>query len=131
MPGMEKYLWHSDFPYHKLDPPWPSGNFTGQTIWMLDDFTVENGATAIAPCSHRKLHPPPEKEKWRDDAEIVTGVRGSVLVAHGAYWIRLDQTRPPIHVPVFWACTFRPCFIPQEDMLGQLAELKNPSETVR
>ncbi len=130
MPGGEGYVWHSDFPYHKLEPPWPSGNFTGQTIWMLDDFTVENGATAIVPYSHRKLHPPPNREVWNDEGEIVTGIRGSVVIAHGAYWHTARPNRTERPRSCLLGMYLRPCFITQEDMRGQLAEIENPSKEV-
>ena len=48
-PGHEQIGWHSDYPYWSLKPPWPAGNLAGQTVWMLDDYTVENGATAAIP----------------------------------------------------------------------------------
>ena len=58
-PGFDSIGWHSDYPYWSLQPPWPPGNFAGQTLWLLDDFTVENGATAAIPYSHKKGPPPP------------------------------------------------------------------------
>jgi len=54
--------WHADCPYWALEPPWPTGRLTGQTIWMLDDFTEENGATGIVPGSHRRLQGP--ETRW-------------------------------------------------------------------
>ena len=131
LPGHVRHHWHSDFPYHRLEPPWPAGNFTGQTIWMLDDFTVENGATAIAPYSHRRLHPPPDKDEWRADGEIVTGTRGSVVVAHGAYWHTARPNTTGRQRSCLLGMYIRPCFTTQEDMRGQLAEIEDPSETVR
>lgn len=56
------------------------------TVWMLDDFTTENGATRIVPGSHRiGLDRPP------DDLEVkhviqATGKAGSVLVFNGQCW---------------------------------------------
>ena len=62
-PGFDSIGWHSDYPYWSLQPPWPPGNFAGQTLWLLDDFTVENGATAAIPYSHKKGHPPPPETR--------------------------------------------------------------------
>src|SRR5438876_1092540 len=75
---------------------------------MLDDFTAENGATAILPGSHKLLHHPHAPNAWyarrplsqryaflvfdvltcfsmcrRPDAELVTGTRGTLVLCHG------------------------------------------------
>ncbi|MGY8825993.1 MAG: phytanoyl-CoA dioxygenase family protein [Candidatus Latescibacterota bacterium] len=131
-PGHEQIGWHSDYPYWSLQPPWPAGNFAGQTLWMLDDFTEENGATGGIPFSHRKGHPPDEPTNtWRDDGEILEGAKGSVVFAHGAWWhtARPNQTQQPRSCLL--SMYLMPWFIPQEDMRGQLAELENPSELAR
>jgi ectoine hydroxylase-related dioxygenase (phytanoyl-CoA dioxygenase family) len=52
-PGAVEQYWHADHPYWTLTPPWPTIPLAGQCIWFLDDFTVENGATAGIPGSHR------------------------------------------------------------------------------
>ena len=81
-PGHDAIGWHADYPFWSLKPPWPPGRFAGQTVWLLDDFTEENGATATIPGSHRKGHPPDAPtDRWRPDGEILTGRRGSVVVA--------------------------------------------------
>lgn len=55
------------------------------TMWMLTDFTVENGATGVVPMSHRlRLDGPPEG--MGDDHPLVTpitGSAGSILLWHG------------------------------------------------
>ncbi|SVC39163.1 uncharacterized protein METZ01_LOCUS292017 [marine metagenome] len=131
-PGYNGMGWHVDYPYWSIEQPWPTGSITGQTVWLLDDFTEENGATAAVPYSHRLGCPPsPPTEQWRDDGEILTGARGSVVFAHGAWYHTArpnisDQSRTAL-----LGMYLKPCFIPQEDMHGQLAEIENPSETVR
>jgi hypothetical protein len=60
------------------DVPWMIN-----TIWMLTDFTVENGATGVVPLSHRsRLKRPPED---LDPSLIrpITGGAGSVMLWHG------------------------------------------------
>ena len=83
--------WHVDYPYHDVRAPFPSGDFplSCQTLWMLDDFTVENGATVVIPCSHRvmKTHPTAEDVDVLEKKELV-GWRGSVAVFHGGLWHR-------------------------------------------
>jgi ectoine hydroxylase-related dioxygenase (phytanoyl-CoA dioxygenase family) len=131
-PGQQDIGWHADYPYWSLQPPWPTGNFAGQTLWMLDDFTEENGATGGIPFSHRKSHPPDEPHStWREDGEILTGARGSVVFAHGAWWhtARPNTTQQPRSCLL--GMYLMPWFIPQEDMRGQLEELENPSEQVQ
>ena len=127
-PGHDTIGWHADYPYWALEQPWPSGNFTGQTIWMLDDFSRENGATGVVPGSHHLLSPPVEADKWRDDAVILEGVRGSVAFLHGALW----HTGRPNTTDQSRSCLLgmyiRPHCLPMEDMRGQLNVLENPSE---
>lgn len=56
------------------------------TVWMLDDFTTENGATRIVPGSHRiGLDRPPEDMEIKHVARA-TGKAGSVLVFNGQCW---------------------------------------------
>lgn len=129
-PGHNTFGWHADYPYWALEQPWPSGNFTGQTIWMLDDFTYENGATGVVPGSHHLLSPPTYADEWRDDAVVLEGVRGSVAFLHGALW----HTGRPNTTDQSRSCLLgmyiRPHCLPMEDMRGQLSRLEDPSELV-
>ena len=131
-PGHDRFGWHADYPYWSIKPPWPDANLAGQTLWLLDDFTEENGATGVVPFSHRLGHPPDDPtDQWRDDGEILAGKAGSVVFAHGAWW----HTARPNHTDHSRSCLLGmymlPCFITQEDMRGQLMELTNPTELVR
>lgn len=130
-PGHDKVGWHADFPYWSIKPPWPMGNFACQTLWLLDDFSVENGGTGVMPGSHRKLVPPPVKNEWIDGAEIMTGVRGSVVVMHGACWHTARPNQTQQARSALLGMYMRPCLITQEDMRAQLAELKEPSPLVQ
>lgn len=131
MPGQSSYQWHADFPYWAMQPPWPAGNLTGQTIWMLDDFTDENGATGVVPYSHNKLVPPENIKEWRDDAEIATGQRGSVVVLHGALWHTHRPNKSEVPRSALLGMYIRPALIPMEDMRKQLADIPEPSELVK
>lgn len=56
------------------------------TVWMLDDFTTENGATHIVPGSHRNgIDRPPEGMDIKHQVRA-TGKAGSVLVFNGQCW---------------------------------------------
>lgn len=54
------------------------------TIWMIDDFTQDNGATRIVPRSHLSRRPPPKAlagpGAHHKDEIIVTGSAGMVLL---------------------------------------------------
>jgi ectoine hydroxylase-related dioxygenase (phytanoyl-CoA dioxygenase family) len=131
-PGHGRIGWHADYPYWSITPPWPEGNLAGQTVWLLDDFSAENGATGAVPYSHRKGAPPDEpRDLWNPNGEILTGTRGSVVFAHGAWWhtARPNQTDQPRSCLL--GMYMRPCVITQEDMRGQLDELDDPSELAR
>ena len=132
-PGFDSIGWHSDYPYWSLQPPWPPGNFAGQTLWLLDDFTVENGATADIPYSHKKGHPPPPEtsNQWTDEGEIFVGTRGSIVFGHGAWWHTARPNQTARSLSCLLGMYLMPWFIPQEDMRGQLAQLTEPSELVQ
>jgi ectoine hydroxylase-related dioxygenase (phytanoyl-CoA dioxygenase family) len=57
------------------------------TMWMITDFTAENGATLVAPFSHRARRRPPRGMNQADSLlRPVTGRRGSVFLWHGGIW---------------------------------------------
>ena len=132
-PGYDKYGWHPDYPYWWINQPWPLDQVCGQTIWLLDDFTEENGGTGILPYTHRAGHPPPPEmsNQPQPDAEILTGQRGSVMVFHGATWHSARPNRTDKARSALLGMYMRPFFVTQEDMQAQLAKLENPSEIVR
>jgi hypothetical protein len=63
------------------------GYWVCNTIWMLDDFTPNNGATRMIPRSHawRRL-PPAGNRDTRADEELVTGRAGTVVVMNTHMW---------------------------------------------
>lgn len=62
------------------DVPWMINS-----IWMLTDFTVDNGATGVVPMSHRsrRNQPPSDLDPDGPLMRPVTGVAGSLLMWHG------------------------------------------------
>lgn len=60
------------------------------TIWLLDDFTSDNGATRVVPGTHHLLSQPPKS--FADPASrhpkqrIIVAGAGSVLVFNGHLW---------------------------------------------
>lgn len=60
------------------------------TLWMLDDFTAENGATRVVPRTHVSPHPPAKSLAQplahHPDEQIAVGHAGSVLMMNGHTW---------------------------------------------
>lgn len=60
------------------------------TIWLLDDFTSENGATRVVPGTHHFLGQPPKSfaapASRHPDQRIIVAKAGSVLVFNGHLW---------------------------------------------
>ena len=129
-PGHTTLGWHSDHPYWTLSKPWPEGQFAGQTIWMLDDFTPENGATAVVPGSHKLLRPPENIRVWNPDGEILIGSKGSVVFMHGATWHTARPNTTSIPRTCLLGMYIRPHCLPQENMRGQLADIPDPAPLV-
>ena len=77
--GTPMYL-HYDQDYVPL--PWPPSPLVANIIWMLDDFTEENGATRFIPGSHRDDHAgwTPEVMSHRSEETVAVGGRAGSLV---------------------------------------------------
>lgn len=97
-PGSSRGYWHSDWPYNAtntthLKAPYPDVLMHLSGIWMLTDFTEENGGTFIVPGSHL-LNDNPAGETLQDfdrdgphpDQLQVTGTAGSVLLYDSRLW---------------------------------------------
>ncbi len=85
-PGQGNVDWHVDYPYHCMPQPWSIEPASAQVLWMLDDFTVANGATqAIAGSQYFGHYPTPEMMKHYNTTNL-EGEKGNVLIAHGAWW---------------------------------------------
>lgn len=77
--------WHVDSPLTQIEEPLPDLTLSIQTVWMLDDFTADNGGTHVSAGSNHTLRKPPPRGRQVPDEEIVEGPSGSV-----AFW--LSQT---------------------------------------
>lgn len=74
---------HSDIPLEMLNMASP---VMMNTVWMLDAFTSENGATRCVPGSHKSgMAAPPEGLELKHVAEAIAPI-GSVLVFNGQTW---------------------------------------------
>ncbi len=63
--------------------PWPHQQVVLNTMWALDDFTADNGATVIVPGSHRSA---PEEMPDPTSAVPATMGAGSVMFYVGTVW---------------------------------------------
>ena len=76
------------------DVPWMIN-----TIWMLTDFTIENGATGVVPMSHRSRRKSPPADLDPSSIRPVAGRAGSVMLWHGgAFHIARANTSDQIRV---------------------------------
>jgi ectoine hydroxylase-related dioxygenase (phytanoyl-CoA dioxygenase family) len=96
-----------DLPAVLPEVPWMINS-----MWMMTDFTPDNGATLVAPFSHRARRRPPEGMVASDKHLVpVTGRRGSVFLWHGGIWhvnganTTPNQTRVGLNIayyPIWW-----------------------------
>jgi ectoine hydroxylase-related dioxygenase (phytanoyl-CoA dioxygenase family) len=86
LPGFGQQGLHADWVPRTPGSPY----FVVTTLWMIDDFTPDNGATRIVPGSHliSKPLPKPLAQPLSRHVEerIVTGRAGSMLVFNGHLW---------------------------------------------
>ena len=114
-----------------MQPPYPTEWLAGQTIWMLDDLTQQNGATGYLPHSHLRGCPPENQNQRPAGAMLATGTRGSVVFGHGAWWHSTTLNNSDRPRTVLLGMYIRPIIIPMEDMRGQLEKLENSTEIER
>ncbi len=70
-------------PFHR-DAVHPEGVcVSANSAWLLDDFTVENGATRVIPGSHRHRDLPADGAAAHPDEVLITAPAGSVVVFRG------------------------------------------------
>lgn len=86
LPGQGHQSLHADF-----GQPVPPGDYhVCNSIWLLDDFTPDNGATRVVPGSHRSARMP--SEAMADPADphpdevLLTGPAGTVVVFNSHLW---------------------------------------------
>ncbi len=92
-PGAPEAGLHIDYPLSGLPTPRPNSPMVANSVWFLDDWTLENGATRCVPGSHRRLEALPEPGMAYDDALQICGPRGSVLIVNGAIWHGSSENR--------------------------------------
>jgi len=82
-PGGKPMFLHADQSF--VPTPWPPNPLVCNAMWMLDDFTPENGATRVAPGSHLRGEAPPLTIS--DEHTVpVCAPAGTVMVFDGRLW---------------------------------------------
>ena len=73
-----------------------TGYYVCNSVWMLDDFTPENGATRIVPGSHlwRRL-PPADFFEPHPSEQLVLGKAGDVVIMNAHMWHGGTANRTP------------------------------------
>jgi ectoine hydroxylase-related dioxygenase (phytanoyl-CoA dioxygenase family) len=84
---------HIDYPYWAMKGPFTvRPPLMLQVIWMMQDFTEQNGATLVVPGSQRR-GTPPDETLFAREAIPITGLAGSAIVSHGLLWHDTSQNR--------------------------------------
>jgi ectoine hydroxylase-related dioxygenase (phytanoyl-CoA dioxygenase family) len=81
---------HSDQIYMPSDTPWP---VLCNIIYMLDDFTEDNGATLVVPGSHRRTIDELNGDSFAESAVSALGQAGSALVMESRIWHSIGVNR--------------------------------------
>lgn len=90
-PGGQPMFLHADQSF--IPPPWPPYPMVANAIWMIDDFTAENGATRVVPGSHLLGHGP----DGTGEVVSVVAPAGTVMIFDGRLW---HQTGPNVTADV-------------------------------
>ena len=102
LPGHGAQMLHADFG----GPVPPEGYQVCNSIWLLDDFTADNGATRVVPGSHRNGLAAREAlaDQWapHPDEVLLTAPAGTVVVFNSHLWHggtknRSDRPRRALH----------------------------------
>ena len=97
LPGFGQQGLHADWTARSKGEPFRIVT----TIWLLDDFTNENGATRLVPGTHQMLGQPPKSfadpASRHPDQRIIVARAGSVLVFNGHLWHSGMTNRSTLH----------------------------------
>lgn len=80
--------WHVDAPLGQIKEPLPEFPLTLQCVWMLDDFTEDNGATRVMPGSQKLRKSPPWGSEPIKGERALVAPAGSVAMWWASTWHR-------------------------------------------
>lgn len=96
LPGTGGQALHVDWNEAVREGDWQVCN----SVWLLDDFTLCNGATRVVPGSHRWGRMPgealPDPAARHPDEMVVTAPAGSVIVFNSHLWHGGTQNHSPL-----------------------------------
>jgi len=85
-PGAQRMGIHVDYPYWAMSPPFPTFPVLEiQVIWLMEDFTADNGAPLFVADS-QKLADKPNPSRFEELSQKITGSAGSAIISHGLCW---------------------------------------------
>lgn len=85
-PGAKSMGIHVDYPYWAMPSPFPKHPILElQVIWLMEDFTADNGSPVFA-AGTQNLATQPNKWQFRRTAQKITGKAGSAIISHGLCW---------------------------------------------
>ena len=82
---------HADVPvgwFPQSGLPVPDACFIVNSLWMLTDFSRENGATQLIPYTHHSRRVPRPNVDYKQHRLSAEGPAGSVVIFHGSIWHR-------------------------------------------
>jgi ectoine hydroxylase-related dioxygenase (phytanoyl-CoA dioxygenase family) len=85
-PGAKSMGIHVDYPYWAMTSPFPKHPVLElQVIWLMEDFTANNGAPLFA-AGTQNLATKPNQEEFATIAQKIVGKAGSAIISHGLCW---------------------------------------------
>ena len=85
-PGAARMGVHVDYPYWAMSSPFPQYPILEiQVIWLMEDFTADNGAPLFA-AGTQNLATKPDLEQFERKAKKITGTAGTAIISHGLCW---------------------------------------------
>ena len=85
-PGAADGSYHVDNVLSTMPEPLPNFPMVANSLWLLDDFTPENGGTRYVPGSHRFFAKPPNGLTNHPQEVRLAAPKGSVFLFNGAVW---------------------------------------------
>lgn len=106
LPGQGHQAFHADW----RSGVEPGNYYVCNSMWLLDDFTVENGATRVVPGSHRSGKHPKDAladaaQKHSKEIQLIAP-SGTVIIFNSHLWHAggLNQTDSPRHGMLAYYC---------------------------
>lgn len=89
-PGAEPQILHVDAAVPEPLPPWI---IRANSNILLQDYTLENGATEVVPGSHLLNRKPTKQDVLDFPTQTLIGKKGSLVVWHGHLWHRSGENK--------------------------------------